>query len=118
MTNPQYNSKASATRLINLRNGDPYTVYIGRKGGHPHHYGNPFIIGVDGSRDEVIKKCNFWLRGIAYSLVEPDRRIWILQNLSSLEGEDLGCWCAPLPCHGNIYIQLLKEIKEGKCIKV
>ncbi len=117
MTNLQYNSKASATRLANLRNGDPYTVYIGRKSGR-HHYGNPFIIGVDGSRDEVVKMCYSWLRGRAYSLVEPDRRIWILQNLNSLEGEILGCWCKPLPCHGNVYIQLLKEIKEGKCIEV
>lgn len=117
MTNLQYNSKASATRLANLRKGDSYTVYIGRKS-RRHHYGNPFIIGVHGSRDEVVKMCHSWLRGRAYSLVEPDRRIWILQNLNSLEGEILGCWCEPLPCHGNVYIQLLKEIKEGKCIEV
>jgi len=116
MTNKLYTSKASTTRLINLRNGDHCTKYIGRRSGHPHHYGNPFVIGVHGSREEVVKKCDFWLRGIAYTHIESRRREWILQHLLDLDGEVLGCWCTPLPCHGDIYIQLLKEIKERKCI--
>ena len=112
MTDASYDPDKSITRLINRKAGDHYTVYIGRKHGHQCHYGNPFIIGIDGSRDEVVSMCNSWLRGNAYTDIEPDRRIWILQNLSQLEGEVLGCWCAPLPCHGDIYIQLLKELKE------
>jgi len=104
------------TRLINRRTGDSYTIYIGRKHGH-RHYGNPFVIGVDGSRDEVVKKCDSWLKGIAYTEIEPVRRSWILRNLDQLEGEVLGCWCTPLPCHGDIYIQLLEERRRGICIK-
>ena len=26
-----------------------------------------------------------------------------------LEGKELGCWCKPSPCHGDILIKLLKE---------
>ena len=116
MPDKLYISLASTTRLANLKNGDSYTKYIGRHSGHPHHYGNPFIIGVHGSRDEVVNKCDLWLRGVAYTDIESKRREWILKNLLDLEGEVLGCWCTPLPCHGNIYIQLLKERKEGECV--
>ena len=118
MTKTSCISSANATRLINLRNKESYTKYIGRQRGHNHHYGNPFIIGVHGSRNEVIRMFDFWIQGVAYTNVESRRREWILQNLASLEGEILACWCHPLPCHGDVYIQILKEMKEGKCIKV
>ena len=26
-----------------------------------------------------------------------------------LEGKELGCWCKPSPCHGDILIKLFKE---------
>ena len=117
MSDVTYDSSASATRLINLRTGKPYTKYIGR--GHTmRHFGNPFTVEVCGSNDEAKRRFDFWIRGIAYTHIEPRRRIWIIQNLSSLEGGILACWCLPLPCHGEIYIQLLKEMKDGKCLKI
>ena len=100
------------TTVINRRLEDGETVYIGRKHGHPHHYGNPFIIGLHGTREGVITKFDLWLRGVAYQNVEPERCKWIPKNLHLLQGGVLGCWCKPKPCHGDVYIQLLKEMGE------
>ena len=29
--------------------------------------------------------------------------------LPDLEGMRLGCWCAPLPCHGDVLVKLLRN---------
>lgn len=69
-----------------------YNVYIGR----PSKWGNPFSIGKDGSRQEVINKYRQWL------LEQPD----LLAALPELRGKVLGCWCAPRACHGDILAEL------------
>lgn len=63
-------------------------VYIGR----PSAFGNPFKIGRDGDREEVIKKFRAWLHVNPY-LMRLARR--------ELAGKTLGCWCAPHTCHGD-----------------
>jgi hypothetical protein len=40
----------------------------------------------------------------------PD--LW--DSLMELDGKVLGCWCHPNPCHGNVLIQLLNEVKINK----
>lgn len=106
------------TQIVNRRIDDSETVYIGRSNKSQFHYGNPFIIGIHGDRKKVIEKFDLWLRGYAYGVVEPERREWILKNLDKLDGQVLGCWCVPQPCHGEVYLQLLKERSEGMlCIK-
>lgn len=55
--------------------------YCGR--GSP--YGNPFIIGRDGDRDEV---CDRFEKEILPTL-----------DVSALRGKDLVCFCAPKRCH-------------------
>lgn len=72
-----------------------YDVYIGR----PSKWGNPFSIGKDGDRDEVIKKYKEWI------LNKPE----LLNELESLRDRVLGCWCKPLACHGDILVELLNE---------
>jgi hypothetical protein len=32
-----------------------------------------------------------------------------MAQLPELEGRDLYCWCAPLPCHGDVLLKLLAE---------
>ena len=61
---------------------DPFDIYIGR----PSRWGNPFEIGRDGTREEVIAKYEAWI------LTQPE----LLAALPELAGRTLGCWCAPL----------------------
>lgn len=74
---------------------EPYDVYIGR----PSKWGNPFVIGKDGSRDEVIELYSNYLR----------IRLDLVGALPELKGKTLGCWCAPNPCHGDILVRLANE---------
>ncbi|RWM69206.1 MULTISPECIES: DUF4326 domain-containing protein [Mesorhizobium] len=69
----------------------PGRVYIGR----PSKWGNPFIIGRDGSREEVIEKYRAWFAS------QPE----LLDALDELRGRDLVCWCAPLACHGDVLVE-------------
>lgn len=69
-------------------------VYIGREG----PYGNPFIVGRDGTREVVIKKFREWLLQRP-ELIEKMRR--------DLLGKNLYCYCKPKPCHGDVIIELI-----------
>tara|TARA_R100000789_G_C2943637_1_gene132857 strand:- start:101 stop:391 length:291 start_codon:yes stop_codon:yes gene_type:complete len=82
-------------KVVNLRNSK-YDVYIGRGS----MWGNPFKIGVDGSRAEVIEK----YRKYASKFTK--------QQLEILEGKVLGCYCKPLACHGDILVSLINHKKE------
>lgn len=70
---------------------DPHDVYIGR----PSKWGNPFVVGVDGDRDEVIAKHADWI------YTQPKLLAAIK---TELKGKRLGCWCRPKKksCHGDI----------------
>ena len=59
-------------------------------------WGNPFRVGADGDRDEVIEKYRRWLWGKIRGQ-ELD-----LHELADLHGCELGCHCHPLPCHGDV----------------
>lgn len=67
------------------------SVYIGR----PSKWGNPFVIGKDGTRDEVIAKFEQYLLNNTVLLAQIDE----------LRGKDLICFCAPQACHGDILIK-------------
>lgn len=69
-----------------------YDVYIGR----PSKWGNPFEIGKDGTRKEVIEKYAAWIK------TQPH----LLNDLHELRGKILGCWCSPSACHGDVLAKL------------
>jgi len=75
------------------------SVYIGR----PTVWGNPFEIGKDGTREEVIQKYKTWL------FQNPEL---ILRAKQELYGKDLVCFCAPKPCHGNVLIEVANNLQE------
>lgn len=81
------------TRVVNLRK-EPYDVYIGRGS----KWGNPFKIGKDGTREEVIKKYKDWF-------MKTD----LILHLSELKWKRLGCYCKPLACHGDFLISLIEN---------
>jgi hypothetical protein len=74
---------------------EKYDIYIGR----PSKWGNPFTIGKDGDRDEVIRKYEEWIKTQSN----------LLRDLHKLKNKVLGCWCSPKACHGDILIKLIEE---------
>ena len=73
--------------------------YIGR----PSVLGNPFIIGKDGSRDEVIEKYHRYL----WEKIKQKNRLICnelnrLKYLSINGSVNLICYCFPKNCHGNV----------------
>lgn len=86
------------TKVVHCKK-ENYDVYIGR----PSKWGNPFSIGPDGDRTEVIDKYKEHLRSNP-DLIEDAR--------NELKGKTLGCWCAPNLCHGDI----LAFVAEGNDI--
>ena len=85
---------SEATVVHNKR--DDFDVYIGR----PSKWGNPYMMGRDGTREEVIEKYRVWLF----------TNEGLLADLHELKGKRLGCWCSPLPCHGDVLLAAIKEI--------
>jgi|TARA_R100000049_G_C1922742_1_gene67680 hypothetical protein len=63
-------------------------VYIGR----PSKWGNPFVIGIHGNREQVIKLYEDYLFN-NYDL---------MANMGELEGKTLVCYCKPEACHGDV----------------
>jgi hypothetical protein len=72
---------------------EPFDVYIGR----PSKWANPFKIGKDGSREEVIQKYRHWILANA---------VLVAQVSTELRGKKLGCSCKPNACHGDILAEL------------
>ncbi len=69
--------------------------YIGRGS----IWGNPYVIGESGSREDVLWLYERHLR----------RNPKLLKKISSLHGKTLGCSCSPKPCHGDILIKIANE---------
>lgn len=85
----------SKTQVVHCKR-ERFDVYIGR----PSKWGNPFVIGIDGTRQEVIAKYEAWLK----------TQTELMVALPELHGKVLGCWCAPQACHGDV----LARLAEGR----
>ena len=92
---------------------DDKNVYIGRAGivfidgkrfpQRPSDFANPFKIGKkDGTREEVTAKYK------EYMIERLDTEEGVFAELRKLKGKNLGCWCHPEPCHGNVLLELIK----------
>jgi hypothetical protein len=94
---------AMNTSVVNLRHA-AYDVYIGR----PSKWGNPFEIGKDGTRAQVVAKYR------EYILNNPE----LLKDLVELKGKRLGCWCSPQLCHGDVLVELIDKLHgAAACIE-
>ena len=87
----------------------PNTVYIGRnmslyiKEAIGSKWGNPFNVKKYG-REQCLVEYEKYIRQ------KPE----LFNNLEELRGKELGCWCAPEGCHGDVLIKLLNENKNTK----
>lgn len=90
-------------RIVHCKKGK-FDVYIGRRcyGMEASKWANPWKIGPDGTREEVIKKYETALRNSPKTLLQ----------LGELKGKVLGCWCnfPQEDCHGRVLLNLLKEM--------
>lgn len=80
---------------------DDFDVYIGR--GSP--WGNPYVIGEDGTRDQVIQlyKDLFFKKIQNGDIAHAD--------LLNLKGKRLGCFCSPQNCHGDIIAEYVNNMR-------
>ena len=69
-----------------------FDIYVGRG----TKWGNPYRIGPDGTRREVIEKFEAYIA----------RRPHLLVALGEIRGKVLGCHCAPSACHGDVLARL------------
>lgn len=80
-----------ACQVVNKRTHQ-FDVYIGRGS----RWGNPFIIGRNGDRATVIALYADHL----WHAVQQNPAL--IDELKALDGKTLGCFCKPLPCHGDV----------------
>ena len=69
------------------------SIFVGR----PSKWGNPFVIGKDGCREEVIMKYRVYLRQHEELTKEAK---------TELAGKNLICFCAPKPCHADVLLEI------------
>ncbi|KKN56275.1 hypothetical protein LCGC14_0574200 [marine sediment metagenome] len=91
--------KKMETIVVN-RHHKPYSVYIGRG----TKFGNKYQIGLDGTREDVIAKH----KKDFYEDRELQEAVW-----NELRGDIIGCSCKPLACHGDTYIEYIRN-REAK----
>jgi len=102
----------SVRRLVVGQRG---ITYVGRScmGWRASALGNPFRIGADGDRKEVIEKYRVWLygqvkmKGAAY--LELMR---LVKRYQRNEDIVLGCWCYPEQCHAEVIERAVKWLSS------
>lgn len=77
-----------------------YDVYIGR----PTIYGNPYEIGKDGNREDVVNK----YRKYFTERIQTDMSF--RRQVLTLRGKRLGCFCKPKECHGDVICEYLNNL--------
>ena len=90
-------------KVVNVRT-DEYDVFIGR----PSKWGNPFKIGRDGNRKEVLEKYR------TYLINNKE----LMEDIVALDDMVLGCYCKPKACHGDIIAETVKWIQLEKYIQI
>jgi len=77
---------------------EKYDVFIGR----PSEYSNPFILGKDGTRNQVLNKFKIYFHNL-----DNCNKL-----LDELDGKIIACWCKlSQNCHGDVIIELYNERK-------
>ena len=85
---------------------DPRNVYIGRRSRYleKSKWGNPHRM-TDNSREErdrVVQEFEQYLRNNEV----------LLGDIEELAGKNLGCFCFPEACHGNVLQKLVSELSR------
>ncbi|HHN8406098.1 TPA: DUF4326 domain-containing protein [Morganella morganii] len=97
--------KDKITFVSNKDRGEDFDTYCGRG----TLWGNPYAIGIDGDREEVIRKFKYdfdrdYLKGGKE----------FKEKLKELRGNILGCHCKPYACHVDVLARYLNEMDDGE----
>jgi hypothetical protein len=76
--------------VINIDRGEDFDAYIGRGSG----FGNPYAIGFDGDREDVLRKFKY-----DFDRDYLKEGAAVKEKLKKLRGKRLGCHCKPEPCN-------------------
>jgi hypothetical protein len=99
-------SLPSTTKVVNLYK-EAYDVYIGRAGkGQDGYFGNPIRL-VNPHRQEERTRNLEQYRKYFYDRLEIDGEF--RRRIQALKGKTLGCFCKPLPCHGDVIAEYLDK---------
>jgi hypothetical protein len=86
-------------------------TYVGRPAG----LGNPFQIGRDGGRAEVIAKYRVWLEERMNSRNPASLMfVGLFDELCEKNELILVCWCSPKSCHAEVIKDLLLQAWREK----
>ena len=89
----------------------PATPIPTYKVGRPTALGNPFVIGRDGSREQVIAKYRVWLLAQFGTGSTAERRfLYLVREAARHPAIALCCYCAPLGCHGDVIKEQIEAI--------
>lgn len=93
-------------RVLNKRTDEipEGAMYCGR----PSVLGNPFVIGKDGDRSDVIAMFWIWIYLVAG---EPEIRDAMKKAQAATA---LVCWCAPEPCHCDVIAEILSSLPRSE----
>lgn len=100
---PQYFAKKRNPPTVVNKRRDKYDVYIGRGS----KWGNIFEMANRSMQERmrVIEAYRTWIQ-------EPAQQ-HLLDSLDELTNKRIGCFCSPLPCHGDVLVELWKERFEN-----
>ena len=100
------------TTVVNITQGKPYHIYIGRKTGRlkESEWANPFERKgqTREERRDSLYRYEMYIRA----------RPHLVSKLKTLKGKKLGCWCPPDLCHGHILVSLIEAMERGEDIQV
>jgi len=92
--------------VVNLSRTRDYDILIDRT----TKWGNPYIMGKDGNRDEVCDKHEKWLmQWVLHKkeiIIRGLSNKWVIEHLDELEGLIIACHCYPKRCHGDTLVKL------------
>lgn len=114
--------KKPPAAVVNVARVDEYDVYIGRAHGGDAHMnntpvgqrgwlGNPYKMGEDGDRLEVIEK----FEQDFHDRLEEDEEF--REAVKNLAGKTLACWCAPKACHGSVIVQAVSRLNPTEVVE-
>jgi hypothetical protein len=105
----------STTRVINIKSGETYDVYIGHQRG-PKMWGGGYHLPRSDWRNPYNRAyrdghmtVHEAIDRFHYDLVvkQPDLRARLAEEIA---GKILACWCKPGPCHGDVLARLAEAL--------